>query len=98
MFDHVIDTPFRVMDKYDVFMDERFRKNFLELIGEHSLSEAQTYKQLIIITHHGLKALADRDHYIRVNVLRKSSNDNNTARGLQQGTIEFAPHLWRLQK
>jgi len=51
---HVIESPFRVMDEYDVFLDEVSRKVTLKMLCSYATAPQQRGRQFIIITPHSL--------------------------------------------
>jgi chromosome segregation ATPase len=51
---HVIESPFRVMDEYDVFLDEVSRKVTLKMLCSYATDLQQRGRQFIIITPHSL--------------------------------------------
>ena len=84
---HVIDTPFRILDEYDVFMDENVRLVTLGQIKEHALDPINREKQFIIITPNNLRGIETnketRIHRIKAPIREASY-------GLKQSTISYA--------
>lgn len=46
----VIETPFQLMDEYDVFMDQKTRTRTLLMLKQHAESAEQSRKQFIVLT------------------------------------------------
>ena len=46
----VIETPFQLMDEYDVFMDQKSRSMTLHMLKDHALTSDQARKQFIVLT------------------------------------------------
>mmetsp|Transcript_23439 Transcript_23439/g.52607 ORF Transcript_23439/g.52607 Transcript_23439/m.52607 type:complete len:1129 (-) Transcript_23439:385-3771(-) len=81
---HVVENPFRVMDEYDVFMDEGRRNTTLEMIKNHSQIQGQSRRQIIVITPNNLNSVkADP----KVKIIRLADPLKNASHGLQQQTI-----------
>lgn len=85
MFGAQIESPFRLMDEYDVFMDEPTRKLTLELLKAYSCMPNQCQRQFIILTPHSLGNLSTGD---RVHVSRMPEPVRLSAHGLQQQTLD----------
>jgi structural maintenance of chromosomes protein 6 len=83
---HVIDTPFRILDEYDVFMDENVRKITLNSIKEHALLPEQREKQFVIVTPNSLKGVITNNE-VKIHVMARP--DRQVATGLNQQTISF---------
>ena len=81
---HVIESPFRIMDEYDVFFDEVARQKSLEMIIEYAKKPEQRHRQMIIITPHTLKNITTNDF---VGIF-KMPNPARSTHGLQQTTID----------
>jgi chromosome segregation ATPase len=82
---HVVDTPFRVMDEYDVFLDELARKVTLNQIVDYVADPRQKKKQFIIITPNNLKDVKSGNH---VKIVKMKDPERRSAHGLQQQTID----------
>jgi chromosome segregation ATPase len=78
---HVIDTPFRVMDEYDVFLDELARKVTLIQLQDYASNAKQRGKQFIIITPNNLK---DINTSKTCKIHRLKDPERRAATGLQQ--------------
>ena len=55
----VVDCPFRVMDEFDVFMDEQNRQTSLNLLVEMATAERSANKQFIFITPHDISCVGE---------------------------------------
>ena len=82
---HVVDSPFRVMDEYDVFLDEMSRKITLDQITEYALDVKQSSKQFIIITPNNLEDVRTSQ---RCKIIAMQNPERRSATGLQQRTID----------
>ncbi|XP_072166708.1 structural maintenance of chromosomes protein 6-like [Diadema setosum] len=60
-----IESPFRVMDEFDVFMDMVTRRECMEMMQE--FAEYQSYRQFIFLTPHDTRISAGR--FIRIHQL-----------------------------
>ena len=83
---HVIDTPFRILDEYDVFMDENVRRITLNQIKDHALRPEQYEKQFVIVTPNDLKGITTNNE---VRIHRMKAPLRESAIGLHQATLEF---------
>jgi len=81
---HVIDTPFRILDEYDVFMDEHVRNMTLVQIKDHALSSENKDKQFIIITPNSLSGILTTP---KVRIHRLKAPDREGATGPKQQTL-----------
>ena len=81
---HVIDTPFRILDEYDVFMDEKVRNVTLNAIKDHALDPKQSNKQFVIITPNSLNGVVTGK---RVRIHRMKAPEREAAIGLKQSTL-----------
>lgn len=81
---HVIDTPFRILDEYDVFMDEKVRDITLAQIRDHALDPAQNNKQFIVITPNSLRGVTTNNK-VRIHKIRAPIRES--AVGLKQTTL-----------
>jgi chromosome segregation ATPase len=81
---HVMETPFRLMDEYDVFLDEMSRKITLTSICTYALLPLNLNKQFFVITPHELKHVKPTNQ-VRVKVMPDPVRI--TAAGLQQQTL-----------
>jgi len=84
---HVIECPFRLMDEYDVFMDQITRKTTLRQIQEYAVAPEQHGRQFIIITP---QDLSDVTVCNDVRVHRVKPPVRGAARGTQQATVTEA--------
>jgi chromosome segregation ATPase len=82
---HVIDTPFRVMDEYDVFLDELSRTLTLQQIQDYAKDVKQAKKQFVIITPNSLKGIRTGNS---TKVVKMADPERRQAHGLQQQTID----------
>jgi len=58
---HVIECPFRLMDEYDVFLDQITRKVTLDTIKKYALDKEQKGRQFIIMTPQSLSDVITTD-------------------------------------
>lgn len=72
-----IETPFRIIDEFDVFMDERSRKAALEMIISFTLRHAKN--QFIFLTPHNLSAVDMRKHKDLVKIFRMRDPERGDA-------------------
>lgn len=82
---HVVDTPFRVMDEYDVFLDELSRTLTLTQIQDYAKDVKQSKKQFIVITPNSLKGIRTGN---TTKVVKMADPERRQAHGLQQSTID----------
>jgi chromosome segregation ATPase len=83
---HVIESPFRVMDEYDVFLDEQTRKTTLNMLRDYALSPKQRARQFIIITPHNLNDIRTSN---RCRLNKMPDPEKQAATGLQQQVLPF---------
>lgn len=83
---HVIDCPFRILDEYDVFLDDVTRTKTLQLLVDHACRPEQNGRQFIIITPHNLKGVVTN---AKVKINRLAPPERQSAHGLQQTTLGF---------
>jgi chromosome segregation ATPase len=57
----VTETPFRVLDEVDVFMDQTMRTKYLEVLEEFTLDPYYENRQMIIITPQSLEGVITND-------------------------------------
>ena len=81
---HVVDAPFRVMDEYDVFLDEFSRKVTLNQIVDYTKDINQRSKQFIIITPNNLADIKTGNH---CKIVKMANPERRSAVGLQQQTL-----------
>jgi chromosome segregation ATPase len=86
---HTIDCPFRLMDEYDVFLDEVTRSKTLTLLQDYALKAEQRKKQFIIITPHTLAGIDTRKDPDKVKIVKMQPPQRISAHGLQQQTLSF---------
>ena len=63
---HVIDCPFRVMDEYDVFLDQLARKITLTQLTEYARDPLQEGRQFIILTPQDLSDVNTSDGRVKI--------------------------------
>ena len=63
---HVIDCPFRVMDEYDVFLDQLARKITLTQLTEYANDPLQEGRQFIILTPQDLSDVNTSDGRVKI--------------------------------
>jgi chromosome segregation ATPase len=80
------ESPFRLMDEYDVFMDEARRNETLQSLISYTRLPDQRNRQMIVITPLSLKSVTVTDD---VRVYELQEPDKGSAHGLQQATIDF---------
>eukprot|EP01039_Chlorochromonas_danica_P001809 gene1809-1976_t len=83
---HVIESPFRLMDEYDVYMDEPTRKLTLDLLQEYSKQADQRGRQFIILTPHKLGDLRPSN---MLRIFQMAEPVRQSANGPQQQTLPF---------
>lgn len=86
---HAIDCPFRLMDEYDVFLDEVTRSRTLTLLQNYALHPEQKKKQFIIITPHNLIGVDTLKDPGKVKIVKMHPPKRISAHGLQQQTLQF---------
>lgn len=79
------ESPFRLLDEYDVFMDEARRADTLNAIQAHALRPEQLGRQMIIITPNSLASVTTTK---QVRVFRMPDPQRQSAHGLQQQTLD----------
>ncbi len=84
---HVCDHPFRLMDEYDVFLDEISRNKTLEILKDHALSPHFRCRQLIIITPNNLDTIRTSNQ-VRIHKLRNPDRAERAATGSHQTTLD----------
>ena len=82
---HVIESPFRIMDEYDVFMDEQTRKTTLNMLRDYALGPNQRGRQFVIITPHSLNDIRTSN---RCRLNKMPDPERKSAKGPQQQTLE----------
>jgi chromosome segregation ATPase len=85
-----IECPFRLMDEYDVFMDQVTRKLTLKELQRYSLDPIQKGRQFIVITPQELKdVVVNNDTRVfRIAAPKRSKTASQSAHGLQQTTLD----------
>jgi chromosome segregation ATPase len=58
----ISDTPFRILDELDVFMDQIMRRKYLEVLKEFTLDPRNEKRQMIIITPQCLIGVQTSEH------------------------------------
>lgn len=81
---HCIDCPFRLMDEYDVFLDEITRKLSHQMLAQYANKVNQRGRQFIIITPHKLKHITTTN---QVRVIKMNDPERHSATGPQQQTL-----------
>ena len=83
---HVIECPFRLMDEYDVFLDQMSRRITLAQIQQYALMKSQNGRQFLIITPQTLDDVKTNND---VRVHRVKPPIRGGAHELQQSTLAF---------
>ena len=81
-----IESPFRLMDEYDVFLDEVARKLTLEELQKYALRPQQRGRQLLIITPNSLSDVITSND---VRIQKMAPPARNVAHGLQQQVLDY---------
>lgn len=81
------ESPFRLLDEYDVFMDEARRNDTLVAIRQHALSPEQRNRQMIVITPNTL-ASVKTNNTKEVRIFKMLDPEKRSAHGLQQTTLD----------
>jgi len=81
---HVIDAPFRVMDEYDVFLDQISRAVTLNQIQDYANARKNRKRQFIIITPHSLENIVTTS---TCQIIRMKDPERRKANGLQQSVL-----------
>lgn len=81
---HVIESPFRVMDEYDVFLDQHAREKTLIDLQAYALAPEQRGRQFIIVTPQDLSTIITSND---VRVKRMPRPERLSAHGLVQTVI-----------
>ena len=84
---HIIECPFRLMDEYDVFMDQITRRTTLKQIQMYAVDPIQNGRQFIIITPQDLSDVQTSND---VRVHRVKPPVRGAAHGAQQHTVTEA--------
>jgi chromosome segregation ATPase len=84
---HIIECPFRLMDEYDVFMDQITRRTTLKQIQMYAVDPIQNGRQFIIITPQDLSDVQTSND---VRVHRVKPPVRGAARSAQQRTVTEA--------
>lgn len=85
---HVSECPFRLMDEYDVFMDEGARKLTLDMLMEYALKVEQKGRQFIIITPNNLNHVKTNSKVKIIQMQPPDRRERSAAGGLRQHTLE----------
>lgn len=83
---HVIETPFRLMDEYDVFLDEVSRQVTLTELLKYARMPEQMNRQFIIITPNNLNNVKTNDH-VRIRRMPKPNRGNVPQGGRMDGFV-----------
>ena len=83
-----LETPFRVMDEFDVFLDPVARKLALNTLIK--LSKEMEHRQFIFITPQDLSQI-QTDSKLRIFKLKPPARSSRVG-GPQQQTLEFSPN------
>jgi chromosome segregation ATPase len=81
-----IECPFRVLDEYDVFLDEISRKMTLNRLLTYAREDGQIGRQMIIITPHNLQGVVTTND---VRIKKMAAPERSASRGPQQTTLDF---------
>ena len=81
---HVIECPFRIMDEYDVFLDQIARKVTLNLLQDYALRPEQRGRQFVIITP---QSLSDIRTTAQTRIHRMQPPVRSSAHGAVQTTL-----------
>ena len=84
---HVIECPFRLMDEYDVFLDQMSRRITLAQLQQHALQKEQQGRQFLVITPQTLDDVRTSND---VRVHRVKPPIRGGAHELQQSTLTFS--------
>ena len=82
---HVVECPFRLMDEYDVYLDQISREITLKEIQKYALGKEQRGRQFIVITPQSLDSVVTTNE---VRVHRIKSPARNSARGPRQAVMD----------
>jgi len=86
-----VESPFRLMDEYDVFMDEARRNKTLETLQQYSMRATLRSKQFIIITPNNINSVKTNKNgntnLVKIHKMPNPKRANLSAHGLQQQTI-----------
>ena len=85
---HVSECPFRLMDEYDVFMDEGSRKLSLEMLTEYAFTPEQKSRQFIIITPNNLNHVKTNPKIKIIQMQPPDRRERSAAGGPRQRTLE----------
>jgi len=72
----LVETPFRAVDEFDVFMDNMYRKTAMDLILDAAKKKHNT-KQLIVITPQDTSIIKNDPEYIKIIQMRPPQRDEN---------------------
>ena len=84
-----VESPFRLLDEYDVFMDENRRNATLHAIRAHCLRTDQSHRQMIVITPNSLDSVKNANVTNEVRIYKMPDVIRNHAHGLQQQVLDF---------
>jgi chromosome segregation ATPase len=85
---HVSECPFRLMDEYDVFMDEGSRKLSLEMLTDYAFTPEQKSRQFIIITPNNLNHVKTTNKIKIIQMQPPDRRERSAAGGPRQRTLE----------
>jgi structural maintenance of chromosomes protein 6 len=80
---HVIEAPFRLLDEYDVFLDEISRSATIRELQKHALLPEQRGRQFIIITPQNLDYVVTSDR-VRIKRLAPPTRSSLSVPGRQE--------------
>ena len=83
-----VEAPFRVMDEYDVFMDQVTRARTLQEIMEQALAPQNRDKQFVIVTPQQLNNVVTKNE-VRINKMPNPKREGTHA--LHQATLDVQP-------
>jgi structural maintenance of chromosomes protein 6 len=79
-----LECPFRLLDEYDVFMDEAARGLSLQMMQNYAMSPDQKNRQFLILTPHRINGVVT-NNFIRIKNMPEP--ERLSAHGLQQQVI-----------
>jgi len=85
---HTTECPFRLMDEYDVFMDEGSRQLTLEMLTKPALKPKKKSRQIIIITPNNLNHVKTNNKIKIIQMQPPDRRERSAAGGPRQRTLE----------